>query len=194
LGDPIEVGAALAVLATKGGRSKPLDLIASKSWVGHGEPAAGLAGILVAHQAATAHMALPIMHLRNTNPYVGDALCRTAVAVRFPRQQAVLASDRAPVNLMGVSAFAFQGTNAHIVLRDTNDSEEGSKRDAAMVSLLWQHRRAYVLPPINVFAQRAGVFKRGSTRLITFQANLAVPQLAYVWHHRVLQRCIFPGW
>lgn len=49
LGDPIEVGAAWAVLGGKAGpqgRQRPLVLASDKSSVGHTEPAAGLSGVL----------------------------------------------------------------------------------------------------------------------------------------------------
>ena len=46
LGDPIEVGAALAVFATKAPRGQALELSAAKTTVGHAEPAAGAAGML----------------------------------------------------------------------------------------------------------------------------------------------------
>ena len=47
LGDPIEVGAALAVFGTKQpARQQPLELSAAKTTVGHAEPAAGAVGTL----------------------------------------------------------------------------------------------------------------------------------------------------
>lgn len=44
LGDPIEVGAAVAVLS-KSGKEKPTSLSAVKSMLGHCEPAAGAASV-----------------------------------------------------------------------------------------------------------------------------------------------------
>jgi hypothetical protein len=64
LGDPIEVGAALAVLA--GGKSgvqyrdTPLSLWAAKSSLGHTEPAAGAAGIL---HAVSRYVSRPLLSL-----------------------------------------------------------------------------------------------------------------------------------
>jgi acyl transferase domain-containing protein len=78
LGDPIEVGAAAAALVE--GRpaaqraAQPLVLMASKSWLGHAEPAAGMVG-LVHTAAALGHAAaLGISHLRGLNPYVVTSL------------------------------------------------------------------------------------------------------------------------
>ena len=189
LGDPIEVGAALAVLAPRG-RAQPLDLAASKSWVGHGEPAAGLAGLLFAQHAVEMHASRPIMHLCAVNPYVGDALRSSATqAVRLPRQRAVLASAAAVAAAVGVSAFAFQGTNAHVVVQSLG--EGGHREFSAPVP--WRRQRAYVLPPASLLVQSAAVGRADGSQRILLQANLAVPQLAYLWEHRVLQRCIFPG-
>ena len=47
LGDPIEVGAVLAVVR---GRGQPVALSAAKSHVGHAEPAAGAVGLLQVHR------------------------------------------------------------------------------------------------------------------------------------------------
>lgn len=64
LGDPIEVGAAAAVLLKAGlPRTTPLHLTAAKSFMGHAEPAAGIVGItrlalIVGDQAVD-----PLLHL-----------------------------------------------------------------------------------------------------------------------------------
>lgn len=47
LGDPIEVGAALAVMASDKRRNSPLGFSAVKSYQGHAEPAAGAVAICV---------------------------------------------------------------------------------------------------------------------------------------------------
>ena len=64
LGDPIEVGAALAVFgssrASSNVRRQVLELSAAKSSLGHAEPAAGAAGMLRAIFRCDAHGALPM--------------------------------------------------------------------------------------------------------------------------------------
>jgi acyl transferase domain-containing protein len=70
LGDPIEVGAAFAVL--QNGEGRPLELQAAKSRVLHTEPAAGavgLANLVLRLRKVGVHETL---HLRNINPHVGS--------------------------------------------------------------------------------------------------------------------------
>lgn len=75
LGDPIEAGAASAVLIEgTAARDAPLTFMASKSWVGHAEPGAGVVGLLHAYTALSQHAALPLQHLRSVNPHVGSIM------------------------------------------------------------------------------------------------------------------------
>lgn len=82
LGDPIEVGAAGSAIYTTssaqdgsaGSSSWPLTLLASKSWEGHAEPAAGLVAIAHAASAASAAQQQPLLHLRAVNPAVAGAM------------------------------------------------------------------------------------------------------------------------
>ena len=61
LGDPIEVGAAAAVLSDG---SRPLLLMASKTWSGHAEPAAGMVALAHAQAALGGSILLQLLHLR----------------------------------------------------------------------------------------------------------------------------------
>ena len=67
LGDPIEVGALAAVLASSRGSSgsagQPVVLAAGKTSMGHTEPAAGLVGAAHAAQALAGSLVQPILHL-----------------------------------------------------------------------------------------------------------------------------------
>ena len=77
LGDPIELGAAAAVFAESFAAQRaqrPLTLMASKSWLGHAEPAAGMVGLAHATAALGHAAALGISHLRELNPYVISSL------------------------------------------------------------------------------------------------------------------------
>lgn len=71
LGDPIEVGAVAAVFVEGAPRDRAsIALTASKSWIGHSEPSAGLSGVTQAALSLT-QAALPaILHLREVNQYV----------------------------------------------------------------------------------------------------------------------------
>ena len=190
LGDPIEVGAAWAVLGS-GRKNADLDFVASKTWVGHGEPAAGITGILFARQTVMLNLALPILHLRTVNPYVTDALKDASNAVRVARQPAVL--SQSANSLLGVSAFAFQGTNAHVVVQRQlmNQNRAGSMK----IKPRWNRRRHYMLPAAHLLVRQAvsSVNAAPVPLTVSFQADLPIPQLTYLWDHRVLERIIFPG-
>ena len=72
LGDPIEVGAAGAVLL--GSRSQPLSLSAVKATVGHSEPAAGIAGVMQSVASLSFRSSIGMRHLIHVNPHVAGAL------------------------------------------------------------------------------------------------------------------------
>jgi acyl transferase domain-containing protein len=95
LGDPIELGAALAVLreqaatsstdrgtysfadnSNRGAPGLPLPLVLSsdKSSVGHTEPAAGLVGMLHAVFSTQASVTQPVLHLCAVNPHIAALL------------------------------------------------------------------------------------------------------------------------
>ena len=195
LGDPIEVGAALAVYG-ESQRGQPLALAASKSWVGHAEPAAGLAGLLFAHAAATHSVAPPLMHLRAVNPYVSSALEQQAAAqALLPKQGGALpvaSEQHAPT--WGASAFAFQGTNAHALLATVPAQGSAPRAVPAAAAPAWQHRRFYVLPEVHLLISAAAV-DAGSpaARRVLFHAELAAARTAFLWDHQVLSKALFPG-
>jgi acyl transferase domain-containing protein len=203
LGDPIEVGAALAVYS-EAPRQQPLALAASKSWVGHAEPAAGLAGLLFAHATATQALSLPLLHLRAVNPYVASTLEQQqqqqkgssggAVApALLPKQGGALpAAEARETSTWGVSAFAFQGTNAHAVLAAVSGS---SSSVAVQLEQLpaWQGKRQYVLPEAHLLITAATVSAAGASRRVLFHAELAAASLAFLWDHQVMGKGIFPG-
>lgn len=129
LGDPIEVGAALAVFSAgkqQQQRRAPLELSAAKSTLGHAEPASGAAGMLRAIFRLHSGTAVGIMHLSAVNPYIAGSLEQTqqgggASPLWMPRVHSAAGSPAAGgadgwQGAVGISGFAFQGTNAHVVL------------------------------------------------------------------------------
>ena len=115
LGDPIEVGALGAVFGEssgENGRSHPLVLGAVKTNLGHAEAAAGMAGLIKA-VLAIQHRQIPAnLHLSQPNPAVDwDALPLQLPKTMLPWPTA----EGLPT--AGVSAFGFNGTNAHLVLQ-----------------------------------------------------------------------------
>ena len=136
LGDPIEVGAAVAVLQVGGARAEgrlvrvggswcpqqrsdalslctqtvsrlqPLAFTAAKSRLGHAETGAGVLGMLHAWWQLSQSAAPAVTHLRTINAYVEGSLQRSQGAVFLPRQLA--AGLSASELCTGTSSFAFQ--------------------------------------------------------------------------------------
>ena len=150
LGDPIEVGALAAALVDgqrtpAAAAAEPLVLMAAKSWTGHAEPGAGAVGLVHAQAALSQAASLPIMHLGALNPYVSGAMEMGGQLHSWsvPRQPAALArGSQGRQSAIGVSAFAFQGTNAHALLR------AASLEGATMVKVAagWARQRFWVAP------------------------------------------------
>lgn len=158
LGDPIELGAAAAVFLDPKMSSETLSnisLMAVKSWVGHSEPAAGLMGLAQAHLALHHHMQMPILHLGHMNPHVASALQPATMAGQFqvPRQQACMLSASNGSMRCGVSAFAFQGTNAHAILEQApgwcNLNEPDQVVESSRLTLQWRTQRHWIAPPAH---------------------------------------------
>ena len=92
----------------------PLELAAAKSRGGHAETGAGAVGMRAAAMRLSDLGRLPLAHLRSLNTHAAQAL-DTANAVQWsaPRGSG---GGFAGGSVACVSAFAFQGTNAHAVL------------------------------------------------------------------------------
>jgi 3-oxoacyl-(acyl-carrier-protein) synthase len=115
LGDPIEVGAAAGVLACAGSVdavAQPLRLLASKSWTGHAEPAAGLVGLEFGGALLRTLVVPQAMHLGAVNPHVAATLGESGVGggrcIGAGRGSAAFGA--ASPAAVGASSFAFQAT------------------------------------------------------------------------------------
>lgn len=199
LGDPIELGAATAVLPGCGGM--PLRLTAAKSRVGHAEPAAGAVGMLQAMGQLQQNSSRAITHLTRMNNYItgiySELQAAGAQVPWAPRQDglAVLRTQGHWEQAIGVSSFAFQGTNAHIILGALGEAV--SQADCAGLSqprgLAWDRKRYwYCLPAAHLLdvARFSGKSHQGT---LIFHTSLNKPALAYLIDHWVQDRALFPA-
>jgi acyl transferase domain-containing protein/NADPH:quinone reductase-like Zn-dependent oxidoreductase/acyl carrier protein len=184
LGDPIEIGAAMAAY----GRHRPdaFTFMASKSWAGHGEPAAGMAGLFLAAVGLGHAKAIEQLHLRTLNPYVETNLA--GQKVMLPRERNAQVLQTSDHHRMGVSAFAFQGTNAHAILQ----AEPVTLASLAARKNGFSRTPQCVLPEVHVLLSSFVPDRRNKDRLL-LQSSLLHPSVAYMWDHKVLDKCIFPG-
>ena len=194
LGDPIELGAAAAVMAADDAIPSPVSLLAAKSWCGHSEPAAGVLGLAHAHLALSQQAALPVLHLRSLNPHIASAFSSQASDMRkmvTARQTAPMAGVQAGAQLYsGTSAFAFQGTNAHAIMSVQSPGAASQSEMVEAKSLPFQRRRHWVAPLTHPVLTQ---FKDNKSSVIILEANLAVPSAAYLWDHVVADRSLMPG-
>jgi len=196
-GDPVEVNAASSILVSNQSRSRPLSLLASKSWHGHGEPAAGLIALAHAAEAAGLYQRAPLLHLGALNPFIEGVLDlmpeqthgRGVIAAR---QTAPLAAGAEQQVLSSISSFAFMGTNSHILIktRVSNNSDSSVLLPGAQ-ELVWHRRRNWVAPPVSLLASRA--VAAAAVGQVILQSDLSAVQLSYLWDHQVAGSVVFPG-
>jgi 3-oxoacyl-(acyl-carrier-protein) synthase len=194
LGDPIEVGAALAVLMhTRKATDGPLSLAASKAAVGHAEAAAGLVGFASA-VLCTEGRALPqMLHLGTVNPYVQQCIataCKPSPS--SPEAPPSVSAPRAPAALpaaaqhgrltAGISAFAFQGTNAHAVLEvlDMGSCLSVLNRSPLLSTgssmPVWQRASYWLAPPASQLL--TACLGRAAGVTVVLQGHLQAPAVA----------------
>lgn len=125
LGDPIEYHALRAVYADEVQRTAPLYVGTLKALIGHTEAASGLAGLLKLVQSLRARTMPAQLHFNVLNPYI-DASPHIDIPTRSHPIQPC-GSDSGPL-LGAVSAFGFNGTNAHVIVERGDDQLQPSRR------------------------------------------------------------------
>ena len=186
LGDPIELGAVSSVFDTRS-HGCAVTLMASKGFLGHTEPAAGVVSLIMAVTSLENSAAFPIMHLRTLNPHIAAIMAASSGGVTLPRQGGALPQG-APALATGISSFAFQGTNAHAVLQASVTAVADTP---AVAAVPWQQRRHWVLPPAHCLIKHCMPGKQPSKA--AFACNLLQPALGFLWEHKVMDRTLFPG-
>ena len=91
-----------------------------------------------------------------------------------------------PAAVVGVSAFAFQGTNAHALLAGQAVGAEVEKPTG-----VWSRKQRYwVVPRAHALLHQAVVAMKSR---VTMQADLSRASLAFFWDHQVSGKVLFPG-
>ena len=166
-----------------------MELAAAKSWVGHGETAAGAIGLLRAAGRLQQMERFAILHLSQLNAYVAGALEDSSTPFAAGRQSSPGVSSWVQgAATVGVSAFAFQGTNAHAVLSTSTSTLPAAAYPAPSVAteLGWHRRRMWFVPPVHQLLLRLLASGGGQ---VAFDMALGRPTLAYLWHHPVSACC-----
>ena len=174
----------------------PLALSACKSALGHAETGAGAVGMLRAVRTLQLGSQHEILHLRALNPYVASTLAATetqdasasaaSVGWSAPRQLGPLATAAATssadlAHCGGVSAFAFQGTNAHVTLALAPLAAHPTA--SAAVNMPSERRRFWYLPEPHALLSRALGWDREPGTL-ALELQMSRPRLAYLSDHQ----------
>ena len=139
LGDPIELTAAISALRD----ALSLSFVATKSHIGHCETAAGLVSMVHAYKMIVLQNLQPILHLRTVNLHCTSALSTGATGARIiPRQVTYSRGHN-----VGVSAFAFQGTNAHAI-QSSNFGGFGAEHNHRL-DVLFERTETWPLPVLH---------------------------------------------
>ncbi|MBE7381939.1 MAG: alpha/beta fold hydrolase [Leptolyngbya sp. SIO1E4] len=111
LGDPIEAKALGQVLGTPANGQRRIPIGSVKSNIGHTEAAAGIASLIKTALCIRHATLVPSLHFQTPNPHI--PFDQLPLKVQQQREPWPTASGK---RTAGVSAFAFGGTNAHVVL------------------------------------------------------------------------------
>jgi len=116
LGDPIEARSLAAVFGAK--RELPIGSL--KSNIGHLEVAAGVAGAIKAILMVNRGMLFPSLHAEKLNSHIPWESIPLRV-VQEPRPF----PETGRLRTVGVSSFAFNGTNAHLIVQEYRRKDGG---------------------------------------------------------------------
>ena len=170
--------------------------MAAKSTLGHSEPAAGIMNILQACEAFQSLTTLPILHLHSLNPHITATVDQSAAMglTHMPRQTApsMTSSSSAKAGVAGISAFAFQGTNAHVIMQHSaaQHSTAQSAVGTSHSKLPWKMNSHWLAPQAHLLLSR---FLKLSSTTVVMQCQLQKPNLAMLLDHQVLDRALFPA-
>jgi len=180
LGDPIEVGAITALLLNNKDQRGPIVLRAAKTAFGHAEGAAGVSGFIHSLVSITHAESCLVTGLRTMNPYVGEAINVSKLTLA-PRESCALIRTRVEsTSIGGVSAFAFQGTNAHAIL----DQHMVTGAHHMVDRIPWSKQSIWLAPRAHSLLQVVRPSDEGATQ-VRIQSTLCGPTLSYLWDFRI---------
>lgn len=133
LGDPIELGALNSVYCAGQQRRHPLLVGSAKTNIGHSEAAAGAAGLIKLVLSLQHRTIPPHIHYQTPNPYIPWSKMAIQVTDKRLDWNTFAAPDGAL--RAGLSAFAFTGTNAHLILEEYRP--ETATESASATTPVW---------------------------------------------------------
>ena len=146
-----------------------------------------------------------VMHLTQVNPQIpgasGSLPKQLLSQWHLPRVSSAMpqASWR-QLPICGTSAFAFQGTNAHIIQQETPVPQAALQPAVHDRAVVWQQQSHWVAPPVSAFISglistaAGGMAGRHRTAgVVILEVDLAGSRAAFLKQHRVLQTSVMPA-
>src|SRR4030095_10758422 len=131
LGDPIEISALTKAFRANTSKNNFCAIGSVKSNFGHLDAAAGIAGLIKTVLALKHRQLPPSLHFERPNPQIDFANSPFYVNSRLQEWRGDGSKLRA-----GVSSFGVGGTNAHVVLEESPESEPGgTSREYQLIAL-----------------------------------------------------------
>ncbi len=93
----------------------------------------------------------------------------------------------------GVSSFAFQGTNSHLILGPAVHAAGSAEGASASAVPNWQRQYIHVLPPMHAQLSRCSAPVEARPGVIGFEMRMGHPALSFFCDHQVSSKIIFPG-
>jgi amino acid adenylation domain-containing protein/thioester reductase-like protein len=172
VGDPVEIQALGDLLAGAGRLSRPLWVGSAKGTIGHLEGAAGIASLIKGVLMLQHRRWLPSPNFETPNPRVPWSEIPVKVVTE---PQDCSGGDRCPV--IGVSAFGFSGTNAHVVLQGWTPPPEPEQ-------IRGRARPAWVFPLSARSIDALGARGRDLSRFVSDHPDVDLGALAWALGHR----------
>eukprot|EP00889_Picochlorum_renovo_P005164 jgi/Picre1/32194/NNA_007540.t1 len=180
LGDPIETRALQNVFKeTMSNKTAS----AAKSIHGHLEPASGFVGLYHAAIQLKFEQASPVQHLKSLNRYIAKDESVDKSLPKIQRQSAILLTNATDA-YQGVSAFAFQGTNSHIII----STSKGYCRKSEYM-FQWRKSRFWYAVASN---RLLSVCATNESDTATFTCALTA-KFSYILEHIVRDKIVFPA-
>ena len=144
-----------------------------------------------------------VMHLKQVNPQVpgasGSLPNQLLSQWHLPRVGSAMpqgTSSQLPI--CGTSAFAFQGTNAHIIQHQTPSAQSHSPSGAQAIA--WQRKCHWVAPPASAFLAAvvsiaAGGVTEGYRRAgsVVMEVELTSARAAFLKQYSIMQNAVMPA-
>jgi len=182
VGDPVEADAIGKSLGVR--RTAPLLIGSVKTNIGHLEPASGLAGLLKALLSLKKKVLPASLHFKTPNPDIpfetlNLQVAATAHALEDHKRQ-----------LAGINSFGFGGSNAHVVLRQSEPAEINNADSKQIVPLVISARSPEALREVAL--RLSDAVRKADAPSLGAVANAAAYDRDHLEHRAIILPSI-PG-